>query len=90
MEKGKLDLACVLTAVTTRETSLVTTLTARKDALIAAWGNTDATARKNAVKTAWSTYKTARRAAWKTFKDTSRSTCKFTDLGDDTGQGDGE
>ncbi|HLC75885.1 MAG TPA: hypothetical protein VJB82_02075 [Candidatus Peribacterales bacterium] len=87
---GKLDLACMQTAVGTRETSLVTALTTRKDELIAAWGNTEAPARNAAIKVAWKTFKDSRKNAWRTFKDTVKNTCKVMDLGEDAGQGDGE
>lgn len=88
--KSAVDLACMQTAIATRETSVVSSfdtyftdlkiaLSARVDALKAAWALTDATARKAAIKQAWSDFNTAsktdrntlksgRRAAWDKFK----------------------
>lgn len=85
------DASCMQTAVTTRENALIAAITARRDALVAAWGLTDVSASRNeAIKAAWSAYRTARKNAWKTFKSTVRGLCKVTDLGQDAGMGDGE
>lgn len=92
-----IDTACVQTSIDTRDnaviaavdafhTSAVTALQTRRDALKAAWGMTDKTARNAASKAAWSAYSTsvraarktlstARRAAWSQFR-TDRKTCK--------------
>lgn len=98
-DKKNLDVACVQKAIGIREDSLIATfdtfsataktaLTARKDALVTAWGKTDAkerrTARKAAydahkatMKTAHETLKTSKKAAWNTF-NTSIQSCGST------------
>lgn len=69
-----LDLACLSKAVETRETSIMGTqtkfssawqsaLTARKDALVKAWGTEDATARRAARQAAWTAFDSAMKAA---------------------------
>ena len=74
------DIACVQKAVDTREsaidtafgtfsTSISAALTARKSALHAAWGLTDAKERRAARKKAWSDFRSASRAAHKVLKD---------------------
>jgi hypothetical protein len=85
-----MDAACAQTAVRTRDDALIAALTARRDALVTAWGMTDVKERKTAIKAAWKTYHSARKSAWKTFKDTMKKTCKVTDLSEDAGEGDGE
>src|SRR3989344_8788238 len=67
VEKGKLDLACVKTAVTVREDALVAAITARRNALVDAWSLSDATARNDGIKAVWKTFKEARKTAWTTF-----------------------
>ncbi len=83
-------LACAVNAVDKRETLIMAAsdamasstraaLLARKDALKAAWGISDKTARNTAKKAAWTTFKTsmqtahdkmraARKATWTTFE----------------------
>lgn len=90
------QMACIKTAIGKREDTLIAghdayalaiknAYTARKTALMAAWDQTDRTARRNAVKvadkafrdavrTARMTWNTARRTAWKTF-ETDRKAC---------------
>lgn len=85
-----IKIVCMQTAVEKRETAIIAAhdafsvamknaLVARKQALVAAWGNTDKDARKQARKTAWSSFKTssqaahnamreARKAVWSTFE----------------------
>lgn len=97
------DISCVSTAVGVREDALLSAwnkfddavtavLTARKSALISAWALTDRSARRSAVKEAWSTarkdrksatatYKSERKTAWSTFK-TSAKACGG-DVGDE-------
>lgn len=79
--KPTVDTACMATAVSARDTSIATALQTvvtgiqtRGQALAAAWGNTDPTARKTAVKAAntafagtWKTFNTARKTAWSTY-----------------------
>lgn len=93
-----LNLTCMQTAVDTRETAVGTAfdtlqasvkaqLATRKSSLHDAWGMTDNTARKTAIKSAWSKWKTDNRAvhtklrtdrknAWESFKTTVKNTCK--------------
>jgi len=70
-------LACVQTAVQKRDgaiisafgafsTSVTSALTARMNALNTAWGISDKTARRAAIKKAWSDFSTATKAARKT------------------------
>lgn len=84
----------IMNAIDTFHTAVKTALTTRKDALSAAWGNTDTTARKEALKTAWTNWKneakaarqslnTARKSAWSTFQ-TDRKACKVTSSSDPT------
>ena len=72
--KKVVNLVCMQTAVekrdnaiiavfTARDAALITALTARRDALKAAWGISDAKARRTALRTAWDNYKKARRKA---------------------------
>ena len=92
------NLSCMQTAVSVREDALIAAhdgyaadhkagLTARKTALNTAWGLTDMSARKVAIKNAWSSWKTAltaarsdlkteKKAAWTKFKKTAKDTCK--------------
>ncbi len=76
--------------MTVRETALITALTTRKDALIAAWALTEKASRNNAIQAAWTAYRSARKSTWKTYKDTARKTCKISELGADSGAGDSE
>ena len=68
------DPACMKEKVTTRETSIITSmgtytteitsaLTARKTAIIDAWGLTDTLTREQTIKNTWSAFKTAQKAA---------------------------
>jgi hypothetical protein len=88
---------CMATAVATREasimtawgtysTSIVSSLTKRADALSDAW---NASSSKDLVKSAWSTWKSdkkaadtalknSRKTAWDTFTTTAKNTCKTT------------
>lgn len=92
------NLTCMQTAVDIREdgiisahtaynTAIMSGLTARKSALHDAWGLTDGTVRKTAIKSAWSAWKSAhtdaradlkssKKAVWTTFKATAKNTCK--------------
>jgi len=89
--------ACAQTSVETRDTAMIAAmdkyntavkaaLTARKDALKAAWAMTNAKEARAAIKTAWANYKTAamdarkslkadKKAVWAKFK-TDRKACK--------------
>ncbi len=99
-KKAKLNQTCMQTAVDTREAAIlkafkdsntrtVDALTVRGTALHDAWGLTDQKARNKAIKSAWSTWKAAKKAdnkslandrksAWTTFKTTAKNTCKIT------------
>jgi hypothetical protein len=66
----------LLTAVTTFTTSIQAAYTARKNTLHDAWALTDSKQRKEAIKTAWKTFKDAKKAARKKFKDDSRAAWK--------------
>jgi len=88
---------CMQTAVETRDTAIISALdtyaataksalTARKDALKAAWAIADRKERRTAIKAAWDTYrkaikearstfKASRKTAWDTFKAASK-VCK--------------
>lgn len=101
--KTNVDITCVGKAVSTREDAIISAwgkfddavtavLTARKTALTNAWSLTDASARKSAVRSAWSTakkdrkaatdtYKKERKAAWDDFKKAAKA-CGG-DAGDD-------
>lgn len=90
------DVACIKTAIETRDKAIVTAVKKYSDAavvalekrmsdLLAAWGQTDKTIRKEAIKQAWETsmksvkdarrtFKQERKDAWKAFKE-SRRTC---------------
>ena len=96
--KAAVNLTCMQTAVGVREDALATAfkgfsddvmaaLAARKAALNTAWGMSDGMARKAAIKSAWTAWKTAKKAAhtelktdrkkaWDTFKTTAKNTCK--------------
>ncbi|GEM_PF-5047162 len=78
-----INLACVQSAVQTRESALQSAwqtfssagssaLTARASALQAAWGNAEKQARQTAVKKAWRDFNTAIRAAKKVHKTANR------------------
>ena len=94
-DKKNLDVACVQKAIGIREDALMATfdtfasstktaLTARKDALVTAWGKTDAKERRTARKAAYDahkvtmksvheTLKTSKKAAWSTFNTSVKS-----------------
>lgn len=101
-EKNKtervVNLTCMQTAVDTRETAIMknqddfaaaikTAMTARKTALHDAWGLSDKSARKEAIRKAWKTWKDAvkkakadrekaNKATWETFRTTAKTSCK--------------
>lgn len=75
-----LNVACIQSAVDTREDALEsaftafttaenTALAARKTALHDAWGTTDATARRTARNKAWSDFRVANRKAFETLRN---------------------
>ena len=83
----------IIAAVDTYHTAVVQALTTRRDALVAAWGNTDKTARRAAIKAAWKVYRTSqtqalkalrngKKEAWKQF-GTDRKACGSSAAGDD-------
>lgn len=78
------NVACVQTAVTTREATLLaafntyssaqaTALSARGTALTSAWGQTDAAARRAARNAAWDAYKQANKSAASALRSASKS-----------------
>ncbi len=80
--------AAVITSLDTFYTSVKTALQTRKDALNAAWGQTDVATREQAIKAAHQAFqgtwkkanqalKTSRKDAWKVFK-TDAKACKVT------------
>lgn len=80
-----LNLSCVQTAVTTRETSVInayevmstsikTALVTRQSELTAAWGITDNQARRTARKAAWDKFNKASREARKIYKASIKTT----------------
>ena len=82
----------IIAAADTMNASVKVALTARKDALKAAWTTADKTAREAARKSAWSAFKTsantahekmrtARKAAWATF-NSDMTTCGFKNHGE--------
>ena len=86
-ESSTVDLACVQTAIAKRDNAIIAVvdtfhdvakaaLQARRDALVAAWGITDRTARRAAIRIAWGNYKTAVRAARKALNEARRSAWK--------------
>ncbi len=105
-DQTPVDLVCMQTAVGTRDDAIIaaleifhanvkTGLTARRDALKAAWAITDKDARKEAIKKAWAefkgTWKNERKtlndskvASWKTFQE-SRKTCHAEGEGEEQG-----
>lgn len=90
----KFDAACIKIAVETREkaiatawatfsSSMTTAFSTRASALATAWSNTDANARRTAIKDAWKvfhesskkareTWRSAQKAARKTFRDAAK------------------
>lgn len=100
------NLACVQNAVAARDNAIISALAtyqaawtaalqARVSALTTAWGNTNVTTRRAAIKTAWSQYNsakksaqtafnTARKNAWSTYSSSSK-TCKMSTADDTTG-----
>lgn len=103
----KVDLVCMQTAVEKRDNAVIgamdtfynnvkTALTARRDAVKAAWGVADRDARKDAIRKAWKDFKgtwksekkalkKAKKVAWKQFK-ADKSTCG----GEGEGEGESE
>lgn len=82
--KKNVNLSCMQTAVTVRETALLTAfgafhddieegLEARKTALITAWGLSSGAERTKAIRTAWKTWKTDQKDAHKAFKSARKS-----------------
>ncbi len=79
-----IDTACVKTAISVRDTSIMSAfsafgtsgtaaLTARSTSLQAAWDLTDKTARKDALKASWSAYKTATTSAREAMRSARQS-----------------
>ncbi len=106
--KPAVDLACVAAAVDKRDMAMIaawdkysaaikTALSARKDALKAAWALTDKKARNEAIRKAWNAYRDSVKAAKKTFRDertaawkqfrTDRRACGVREGTADEGQG---
>lgn len=95
-----IDATCMAGAVETRETalasawselnsSIITALSDRKAALIAAWNLAPSADRTSALRTAWKEWKADkkaahtefrkdRKAAWDAFKKTAKDSCKMT------------
>ena len=82
--KKTTNLSCIQTAVTVRETALLTAfgafhddveegLEARKTALISAWGLTSGAERTKALRTAWKEWKTDQTNANKSFRTARKS-----------------
>lgn len=82
-----LDTACMTTAVDTRDTAIInaeaalhtawsTALTTRMSALKAGWALTDQTARRQAIKAAWKTYKASHNTAWQAWRTTRNTAWK--------------
>ena len=80
-------LSCVKDAVNTREevviqafsefnSSMMTALEQRKDALADVWSETEKTERQSLRKTAWSNFKSAKKAAAKEYKSSKREAWK--------------
>lgn len=102
------QITCIKNAIDKRDTAIITgvdaystavknALSARKDALKAAWDKPDKKERQAALKAAWKTYKdtvknarkdlkTARQSAWKTF-GTERKVCKVSESEQGGGEG---
>ncbi len=83
-EQKNVDASCMQTAVGTRESSLITAITAfndsfeaglatRKDALNSAWGLTVVSDRTTALGNAWKAWKTTQQTALKAFKEARKS-----------------
>lgn len=92
------NIACVQSALDTRETAIgsafdtmqsavKSALATRKTSLHDAWGLTDRTTRRAAIKSSWikwsmdskvaqTTLRESRKATWATFKNTVKNTCK--------------
>lgn len=86
-DERKVDLACMQAAVEKRDNALLATvdarysahkaaLTARRDALKAAWGMTDAAKRREALQAAWKAYREALEKSTKAFRDAKKSAWK--------------
>ena len=86
--------SAIISAHNAANTSITTALSARKDALKAAWGQTDRKTRRSALHDAWkawmttskqarTTFKTARDGAWTTFAS-DRKTCGTGAMNDDS------
>ncbi len=84
MERKTVDVACMATAVDTREAALVAGMTTygssivsllqtRQGALKAAWGKTVVQERRTAIQSAWKDYRTARATAQKNWRDAKKS-----------------
>ncbi len=82
--KKNVNLSCMQTAVTVRETALLSAfsafhddveegLEARKSALISAWGITSGAERTKAIRTAWKEWKTDQTNANKSFRSARKS-----------------
>ncbi|MBI2592929.1 MAG: hypothetical protein HYW37_02105 [Candidatus Colwellbacteria bacterium] len=83
-EERKVDVACIQTAVSKRESALTsgldiytgalkTAFSARQSALNAAWALTDRKQRKETLRTAWSTFRDASKKAQKDWKTAKRA-----------------
>lgn len=99
-DKKVVNLTCMQTAIDTREEAVIKAfdkfndsmseaLSDRKDALHDAWGISDKADRNQAVRTAWTDWKKAkkevhtelradRKTAWINFNKTAKTTCKET------------
>lgn len=90
MNNKKFDPTCIKSAVEAREksiqaawatfsASMTSAFSVRGSSLATAWSNTDAAARRTAIKAAWDTFKKSARSAretWKTAQKTARKTFK--------------
>lgn len=83
----KPGLACMQTAVSTRDGSIITAwgkfssaitsaLTVRKDALVAAWGINDRKSRRAAIRAAWNAFRGSNQSARATLKSERNSAWK--------------
>lgn len=106
--RPRVDLACMVNAVGKREaaigaafstfsSAMQSALSARQSALAAAWALTDAKARRAGIRSAWETFRKAKRqarlthnaaikAAWSTFR-TDAKACHGTASEESSGQG---
>ena len=78
------DVACIQAAIDKRDNAIITAvdtfhdaaksaLQTRRDALKAAWGNTDRDVRRAAIKAAWESYRNSLRSARKALRESRRS-----------------